>query len=385
MAEFDVIIYGASGYTGRLVAQHFHNTYPDRSFAMAGRSLNKLADVRAEIGLPDSVALIAADAADPASLQTMVARTKVVITTVGPYQLYGEPLVAACATSGTDYVDLSGEPNFMWQMIETYDDVAKASGARIVHSCGFDSIPFEMGVFFLQSQAQARFGAPIRDVKARVRSLVGSFSGGTLASGQATMKAAMGDPITAQRLQSPFALTPGFEGAAQPTGHKPYEDTDMGSWVAPFFMATINTKNVHRSNFLMGHPYGTDFTYEEMIATGPGDKGQATATALSQSNPLQGSDLKPGEGPTAKERETGSYNVMFAGTAVDGTRFVAGVTGDRDAGYGSTSKMITQAAMCLIDDVPDAPGGVLTPGPVMGMALIERLRKTAGLTFEIEG
>lgn len=234
MAEFDLIVYGATGFTGRLIAEYINATHPDRSWAIAGRSTDKLAAVRDEMGLPCDTALIVADAADPASIDAMVARGDVIISTVGPYQAYGEPLVAACAVTGTDYVDLSGEPPFMWNMIEKYDAQAKETGTRIVHSCGFDSVPFEMGVYFLQNHAKEKFGAPLTNVKGRVRGMAGAASGGTVASGQLTMKAAMEDPSVMQRLMSSFALTPGFEGAKQPTGHKPYEDTELGSWVAPF-------------------------------------------------------------------------------------------------------------------------------------------------------
>ncbi|UWR26499.1 saccharopine dehydrogenase NADP-binding domain-containing protein [Sulfitobacter sp. S223] len=384
MAEFDIIIYGATGFTGRLVAEYMHATYPDRPWAMAGRSATKLAAVRDEMGLPADTPLIEADASDPASLDAMVARARVIITTVGPYLLHGEPLVAACAKSGTDYVDLSGEPPFMWNMIEKYNDTAKESGARIVHSCGFDSIPFDMGVYFLQQEAQKRFGAPIKDVKGRVRGMKGTFSGGTAASGKETMKLAMSDPETMKRLVSSFALTPGFEGPKQPYGNKPYEDSEFGMWVAPFVMASINTKNVHRSNMLMGHPYGTDFTYEEMIFTGKGEKGEAIANGIAKSNPMGDDDIKPGEGPSKEERDNGSYDLMFTGTSASGERLTVGVKGDRDPGYGSTSKMLTEAAICLIEEAADAPGGVLTAAPVFGAAIIDRLTANAGLTFEVE-
>jgi len=384
MAEFDIIIYGATGFTGRLVAEYMHATYPDRPWAMAGRSATKLAAVRDEMCLPADTPLIEADASDPASLDAMVARARVIITTVGPYLLHGEPLVAACAKSGTDYVDLSGEPPFMWNMIEKYNDTAKESGARIVHSCGFDSIPFDMGVYFLQQEAQKRFGAPIKDVKGRVRGMKGTFSGGTAASGKETMKLAMSDPETMKRLVSSFALTPGFEGPKQPYGNKPYEDSEFGMWVAPFVMASINTKNVHRSNMLMGHPYGTDFTYEEMIFTGKGEKGEAIANGIAKSNPMGDDDIKPGEGPSKEERDNGSYDLMFTGTSASGERLTVGVKGDRDPGYGSTSKMLTEAAICLIEEAADAPGGVLTAAPVFGAAIIDRLTANAGLTFEVE-
>ncbi|MGB0853623.1 MAG: saccharopine dehydrogenase family protein [Pikeienuella sp.] len=385
MAEFDIIIYGATGFTGRLVAEYINNTHPNRPWAMAGRSAEKLAQVRDEMGLPADTAMVVADASDPASIAAMVARAGVIITTVGPYQAYGEPLVAACAAAGTDYVDLSGEPPFMWNMIEKYDAQAKETGARIVHSCGFDSVPFDMGVYYLQEQAKAKFGAPLTDVKGRVRGMRGTFSGGTAASGMMTMKAAQGDPEVMNRLMSPFALTPGFVGVEQPHGGKPYEDTDLGAWVAPFFMAPINTKNVHRSNMLLGHAYGTDFTYEEMMFTGRGEAGEQMAHKLAKMNPMADKNgPKPGEGPSKEERENGSYDLMFTGVAENGERMIVGVKGDRDPGYGSTSKMLTECALCLLDEAADAPGGVLTPAPVFGNAIIERLRARAGLTFEVE-
>lgn len=385
MAEFDIVIYGASGFTGRLVAEYINANYADRPWAMAGRNTEKLADVRDEMGLPAETPLIAADASDPASIEAMVQRTKVVITTVGPYQIYGEPLVAACAKHGTDYVDLSGEPPFMWDMIAKYDDMAKASGARIVHSCGFDSVPTDIGVLFLQNEAKKRFGAPIKDVKCRLRSMNGKFSGGTAASGKETAKAAMADPEIGRKLMSSFALTPGFEGAIQPTGHKPYEDTDFGIWVAPFFMAPVNTKNIHRSNFLMDHAYGTDFTYEEMMFAGKGEKGAAVANHIATMNPLEGSeDLKPGDGPTKEERDNGNYDFMITGVSDGGERIIVGVKGDRDPGYGSTCKILTECAVCLLEEAADYPGGVLTPAPVFGLALVDRLQARAGVSFELE-
>ncbi len=385
--EFDIIVYGASGYTGRLVAEYLAERYRGDAalkWAMAGRSARKLAEVRDEIGAPKSVPLVEADAADPASLEKMTARARVIATTVGPYQLYGEPLVAACVRTGTDYVDLCGEPAWMRAMIDTYDASAKASGARIVLSCGFDSIPFDLGVFFLQEEAKKRFGAPCREVKGRVRKMKGKFSGGTAASLKATMAAAFMDPSLIELLKSPFALTPGFEGAKQPSGSKPVEEN--GLWLAPFIMAPINTKNVHRSNALLGFPYGKDFLYSEMMITGAGEQGEKIAKAIASDTSLMGEDApKPGEGPTKEERDTGYYDVLFIGETADGRILKAGVTGDKDPGYGSTSKMIAEAALCLLRDRTDKKGGVLTPAPAMGAALINRLVKNAGLTFAIEG
>lgn len=386
MSDFDVVVYGASGFTGRLVVEYLSATHPDRAWAMAGRSEARLAAVRDEMGLPADTPLVAADAADPASIKAMVERTKVVITTVGPYLAYGEPLVAACAEAGTDYVDLCGEPPFMWRMIEKYQDKAKETGARIVFSCGFDSVPSDMGVWMLQEEAKKRFGAPLASVKGRVRGMAGTFSGGTAASLRLTMAEAKTDPTVIPRLMSGFALTEGWTGADQPTGHKPYLDEEFGSWVTPFVMATINTKTVHRSNFLMGRPYGDDFTYEEMLFTGPGEKGEAIANKMaadkSMADPTKGP--KPGEGPSREERENGSYDMMFSGLGPNGARATVGVKGDRDPGYGSTSKMISECALCLLDEAAETPGGMLTPAAAFGGAIIKRLEARAGVTFAVE-
>ena len=384
--EFETVVYGASGYTGRLVAEYLHKQYGDGlRFAMAGRSEDKLRSVRAEMGLPETVALIVANSDDPASLTAMCERTASVITTVGPYQLYGEPLVKACAETGTDYVDLSGEPAWMRDMIDRYDAVAKDTGARIVHSCGFDSIPFDLGVFYLQNQAKAANGAPFSRVRGRMRKMEGKFSGGTAASLGQTMVRVQKEPHILAWLKDPFSLAGGFQGPAQPTGHKPVEEADLGSWSAPFIMAAINTKNVHRSNALMGHPYGEGFTYDEMVLTGPGEQGKQAAEFVAAQDPFGKNPPKPGEGPTKEERENGFYEAAFYGGEGEDMA-VAVVTGDKDPGYGSTSKMIAEAALCLTRDVgrDRTPGGVYTPAAAMGEALIKRLEAKAGLTFTME-
>lgn len=381
--EFDVIVYGATGFTGRLVAEYLAETYPSGvNWAMAGRSLSKLQEVRDAIGAPASITLIAANSDDPASLKAMCERTAVVITTVGPYQLYGGDLVAACAETGTAYVDLCGEPAWMRHMIDAHQETARSTGARIVFSCGFDSIPFDLGVLTLQQCAIAKHGRPAPRVKGRVRVMKGGFSGGTAASLRATLAAAAKDPRIVALLTNPFALTPGFSGPHQPTGLLPEYDKSVGAWVAPFIMAPINTKNVHRTNFLLGERYGADFVYDEMMVAGLGDLGKAAAEAIAKVNPLA-SDKgpKPGEGPSKEERDTGHYDVLFIGEFPDGeARVECVVTGDRDPGYGSTSKMIAEAALCLVQDVK-GDGGIWTPGALMGDALRERLVAKAGLTF----
>lgn len=388
-AEFDVVVYGASGFTGRLVAEYLAKRYGqggEARWAMAGRSAEKLARVRDEIGAPAATPLIVADASDPASVEAMLARTKVVLTTVGPYQLYGSELVAACAASGTDYVDLCGEPVWMRRMIDAHEAQAKASGARIVFSCGFDSIPFELGVYFLQAEARRRLGAPLARVKGRVRGMKGGFSGGTAASLKATLAALSRDPGQLAILMNPFALTPGFEGPPQPPGAAPEYDPDLGVWLAPFVMAAINTRNVHRANALLGHAWGQDFVYDEMLMTGPGDEGEARARAAASMGSGLGGEggPKPGEGPSKAERESGFYDVLFLGLAPDGRQVRVSVGGTEDPGYASTSKMIAETALCLVQDAPEIPGGIWTPGAALGERLIARLTANAGLRFEVE-
>ena len=343
--------------------------------------------MRDEVGAPADTPLVVTDTSNPASLQALMDATRLVLTTVGPYQLYGNELVAACAKAGVDYVDLCGEPAWMRQMIDAHEATAKASGARIVFSCGFDSIPFDLGVFLLQKEFRHRYGHPAPRVRGRVRKMKGTFSGGTAASLKATMAAAATQPGVLDLLKNPFSLTPGFEGPRQPSGNKPMVDDALGEgvWVAPFVMAAINTRNVHRSNFLLQHAYGTDFVYDEMLITGPGEKGEAIANAVAGDKSL-GSDKgpKPGEGPSREERENGFYDVLFLGTDGAGHTLRVGVKGDRDPGYGSTSKMITEAAVCLLQEATETPGGIWTTAPAMGDRLIARLQANAGLSFAVE-
>lgn len=387
--KFDIVVYGATGFTGQLVAEYLTQHYKtDKTlkWAMAGRSLGKLKAVRDAIGAPGNTPLIVADASDAASLRAMAEQTMSVITTVGPYQLYGEELLAACVATGTDYFDLCGEPIWMRQMIDKYEAAAKESGARIVFSCGFDSVPFELGTFFVQEEAKRVFGTPATRVKGRVRDMRGTLSGGTAASAKATFDAVAKDISLIAILNDPFALTPGFTGPKQPKGNRSLLEEDLQSWAAPFMMALINTRNVHRSNMLMGFPYGQDFVYDEMVLTGPGEKGEANAKRVMAANAEKTgpSAPKPGEGPSKEERENGLFNLLYVAIAPDGRAVRAGVTGDRDPGYGSTSKMISECAICMLRDVTDVAAGFWTPGAAMQHKLINRLRDNAGLTFAVE-
>lgn len=393
---FDIVIHGASGFTGRLVAEYLATHWPNGGnargirWAMSGRSAERLAAARDDVGAPADTPLLIADGDDAASLQRLVANTRVVLSTVGPYQLYGSGLVAACAAAGVDYVDLCGEPAWMRRMIDAHEAAAQASGARIVFSCGFDSVPFDLGVFELQREFRARFGHAAPRVRCRVQSMKGRFSGGTAASLKATLAAAAADPQVVEWMRSPFALTPGFEGPAQPPGHKPMVDEALGLvggepvWVAPFVMAAINTKNVHRSNRLLAHAYGRDFVYDEMLVTGPGARGEQLARHVAADRSLASDDgPKPGEGPSKAERDSGFYELRFIGEDGQGHRLSCTVRGDRDPGYGSTRGMVAESALCLLRDVPSLPGGIWTPAAAFGSRLVERLQARAGLRFEI--
>jgi short subunit dehydrogenase-like uncharacterized protein len=401
---FDLIVYGASGFTGRLVAEYLHTRYGAKgavAWAMAGRSRAKLETVRQELGISAEVPLLDADAGDAAALARMVAQARAVITTVGPYQQGGEPLIQACIDAGTDYLDLCGEPAWMAAMIRKHQAAAVASGARIVFSCGFDSVPFDLGVMFLQHASMVASGKPLSTVHGRVLQMKGTFSGGTAASLVATVSAMAGDEQVRQDMINPFALTPGFSGPRQPSDRGALDDAFMQGWSAPFVMAPINTKNVHRSNFLLGHPYGRDFIYDERMAMGEGREGRARATKAARTDQLQQMLLgfkptrqiieklvlpKPGTGPTAEQRENGRYKVLFHGSAPDGRKLQALVRGDRDPGYGSTSKIIAECALGLLNDVDPAStrGGIWTPAAAMGMAIVPRLQERAGLSFELK-
>ena len=379
-AEFDIVVYGATGYTGRLVAEHLSRTYGlggEVKWAIAGRDAKKLAAVRDEIGAPAATPLIAADSDDAAALRAMCERARCIVTTVGPYQLYGSKLVGACAATGTDYLNLSGESNWMRAMIDAHEAEAKRSGARILFSCGFDSIPFELGVFFAQDIAKRRLGHTVPRVKGRVRALSGSLSGGTVASGEATRAAAAKDPSVIKLLVDPFTLTPGFRGAEQPRGDKVEDDPDTGTKVGPWMMAPINSKNIHRSNFLMGNPYGADFVYDELVMIREGEK------------PLEftfagGKVPKPGEGPSKEEREAGFYDLVFIGIDREGRKVQASVYGKKDPGYGSTAMILAETALCLLRDGSHVAGGISVPGAALGQKLIERLQARAQLTFKDE-
>jgi short subunit dehydrogenase-like uncharacterized protein len=383
--KYDFIVFGATGFTGKLVVEYLVERYlgnPEIKWALAGRNLEKLKSVAKSKNVPDDICLFTADSNDKTSVENLVSKTRCILTVVGPYQLYGNNIIESCAKSGTDYVDLCGEPGWMHEKINELSDISKESGSRIVFSCGFDSIPFDLGVLFLQNEIIKRFNKPAPNVRGRVRAMNGEFSGGTAASLGATMSALKEKPELFAVLANPFAISNGFIGPDQPADNKPVYDEKLDSWVAPFFMAPINTKNIHRSNALMDHIYGEDFCYNEMWIQGTGDEGKAAADFISKSNPLSNAP-QPGEGPSRESRENGNYDLLFCGDIDDKSIHVS-VTGDMDPGYGSTSKMITESAVCLVKECDDLKGGIYTSASSMGTKLIKRLEDNAGLTFKLE-
>lgn len=401
----DLIVYGATSFVGQIItrylAEHF-GTQGRLKWAIAGRSEEKLAGLRGSLGLAaGKLPIVLADAADEAALRRMCVSTRVVLSTVGPYALYGEPLVKVCAATGTDYCDLTGEVQWVRRMIRSYEGAARKSGARIVHCCGFDSIPSDLGVHFLQQRARERFGHPCSEVKLRVKAMRGGFSGGTYASTMNFTREVAADPALRKEVANPYSICP--EGYApkvrQPNVKSAEFDADFDAWVAPFVMAAVNTRIVQRSNALSKQSYGADFRYDEAMLMGRGLEGRAKALALSAG--LAGFMLAgalpptrwalskvlpaPGEGPSPEEQRRGFYDFRFLGKTRDGGQLRVKVTGDRDPGYGSTAKIVGQAGACLALDLAESGrgGGFWTPATLFGDKLVDRLIEHAGLTFEV--
>ena len=397
----DLVVFGATSFVGQILCSHLvdrHGTDGPLRWAIAGRNDAKLAQVAANTGA--DVERIVADAGDAASMTSLAERTRVVASTVGPYALYGSELVAAAATAGTDYCDLSGEPQWMQRMIDTHHLVAQASGARIVHSCGFDSVPSDLGVWFTQQQANHRFGEYCRRIAMRVKGLKGGASGGTIASMMNMMDEVGADPQLRKVLVNPYALAPADmrSGVEQPNVTLPQHDEASGHWVGPFVMAAINTRVVHRSHALLGRPWGEDFRYDEAMMMGEGPLGAAKASVLAGGlggfmgaatvgpvrKVLRRVLPKPGSGPSPETQEAGFFDLRFFGETASGGTIQSKVTGDRDPGYGSTAKMFGETAVAFLDlDHATAPGGFHTPTTAFGDLLIDRLVEHGGLAFSV--
>ena len=407
--QYDIVVFGATSFVGRILCAYLkerHGSSGDRSsdgvsWAIAGRNRQKLDALAADLDL--AVDVIVADAADIDALASLARSTRVVISTVGPYSLYGSELVAAAAIAGTDYCDLTGEPHWMQQMIDAHEKTATSTGARIVHACGFDSIPSDLGVWYTQQQAQEILGEHCNQISMRVKAIKGGASGGTIASMLTTIEQAKAAPEIRRTLTNPYALAPiGMRaGVRQNNVNVPMRDEASKRWVAPFIMASVNTRVVHRSHALMGRPWGADFLYDEAVLAGHGIGGalRAGGTSIGLGGALAALSVapvrglladkvlpKPGEGPSPEQQAAGFFDLRFYGTTSSGADIITKVTGDRDPGYGSTAKMLGETAYCLLQrDPADTPGGFWTPSTALGQPLVDQLEAFAGLTFSLVG
>jgi len=395
-----LIVFGATSFVGQILCRYLHALNHDGSlkWLMAARSEERLKALQKSLDGPHTPDFLIVDANDETSLRVLCDQASVIISTVGPYALYGEPLVKVCAETGTDYCDLTGETQWIRRMIERHEEAAKKSGARIVHCCGFDSIPSDLGVLYTQQQSQQQFGEPCQHIKMRVRKFKGGFSGGTVASMMNVAKEAAADPALRRELQDPYSICPPDR---KPTVRQnritAVREEEIESWIAPFVMEGINTRVVHRSHALLGHPWGMDFLYDEAVMTGDDSKGKARArrTARGQSLMMLGFALaptrwlmshflpKPGEGPSPEMQRTGFFDLVFVGHTRSGETVRTNLYGERDPGYGATARMLGQAAICLSQDIDrsEVAGGFWTPASAMGSRLIERLQQHAGLRF----
>jgi short subunit dehydrogenase-like uncharacterized protein len=392
--EFDLVVFGATGFTGKLVAEYIASSGERVSWAIAGRNQTKLE------ALGMNVPIIVADALDPAAMASVAQRTKVVCTTAGPFARYGSHLVAACAAAGTHYCDLTGEVQWMRRMIDAHHDRAKATGARIVHTCGFDSIPSDLGTWALQQEMIAAFGKPAPQVTALFGESSGGFSGGTVASAMETAAEASVDRAVRKVLGNPYALDPDPYADRPPAPDEASIgwDSRLKMFTLPFVMAQVNTRVVRRAHALAGLPWGPDFVYRELMSTPGSLRGLAMAVgiagglagiAFAMKRPRLRKQLakrapKPGEGPSPQARAKGHWKVRLVGEVANQRIVYVAADDHGDPGYASTAKMLGESALCLARDPLTSPGGVQTPSVAMGKALLDRLRRT-GLTFEVAG
>jgi short subunit dehydrogenase-like uncharacterized protein len=400
--EYDIVVWGATGFAGRLVAEYLVEQYgPDElALALGGRNADKLeslaGELTAEQGAWDDLPVVIGDATEPESLRKLAASTAVVCTTVGPYTKYGTPLVAACIEEGADYCDLTGEINWIREIVDEYHDDAVAAETRIVNSCGFDSVPADIGTLLVQTFADEEFGAPCEEVGIYVEDASGGVSGGTLASFGELFEAASEDPVARETLRNPYSLAPPGERDGPDRGEQRLARKDRlrGSWTAPSPMAPVNERVVRRSNALLDYRYGREFICREVIPTGRSVVGAATSSLVAGGLGLFTAGMSvppvregierfvfpdPGEGPSEHQMENGHFTVrvLGRGTGTDGPFTVEAEFGtDLDPGYGATARMLGESAVCLARDEVDSPlaGGVLTPASGIGMPLVERLR-----------
>jgi short subunit dehydrogenase-like uncharacterized protein len=393
---FDFILYGATSFVGQIMTRYLA-TYSAENFswAIAGRNETKLLELKQSLHLNELPHFVA-EADSEIGLLALCAQAKAIVSTVGPYALYGETLVRVCSQSGTDYCDLTGEPQWINKMLDKYELDAKKSGARIVHCTGFDSIPSDLGVYKLQQACIEETAKPAKHIKMRVRKLKGTASGGTIASMLNVFKETKEDPALRKVLVNPYVLCPRDHLFSQrQKSHKGVEfDESLGIWTMPFVMAAINERIVHRSNALLNNQYGNDFLYDEaMTAKG---RFQAWTVTLGLGAFMLAANIpplrkflakyilpKPGEGPSREQQLNGMFDMRFYAKLSNGEQRVVKVEGDQDPGYGSTGKMLAQAVLCLSKDIPDVAGGFWTPASALNDPLIDRLAKHAGVSVEL--
>jgi short subunit dehydrogenase-like uncharacterized protein len=402
--EHDLVVLGATGFVGRLLAAYLARQAPaGLRVALAGRSRERLEGVRAD--LPTGAhtwPLVVCDATDPAQVEALARSTRVVVTTVGPYARYGLPLVRACAEAGTHYADLTGEVLFVRDAVDAAHETAVRTGARVVTSCGFDSIPSDLGVHLLHGEAKRLGLGGLGDTTLLVTELSGGFSGGTIDSLRSQLEALEADPSRRHVVFDPFALSTDRGSEPDRSGQRDalyvYRDATTGRWTAPWFTASFNSRIVRRSDSLLGHPYGSRFRYREAMGFGRGTQDRlqayAVAAALGTASAAMSNRYtrsvadrilpSPGEGPGEKAREEGHFRFELRTTTDSGRRLLAVVAAKGDPGYAATAVMLGESALCLTVDQDrlDSGGGVLTPSVAMGDALVERLR-IAGMTLTV--
>jgi short subunit dehydrogenase-like uncharacterized protein len=404
--DLDVVLYGATGFVGRLVAGYLAGNAPDGCrIALAGRSASRLAAVRD--ALPDAARdwpLLVADSSDPGSLARLAARARAVASTVGPYSRYGLPLVQACAETGTHYADLTGELLFVRDSIDRFDALARSTGARIVHSCGYDSVPSDLGVLLLHERARSDGAGGLRDTTG-VMVARGGISGGTIDSMRIQAEVLLGDASARKVVADPYSLSPDRGAEPDPGGQRDpstvWFDERLGGWLGPFVMARYNSRTVRRSNALRGWEYGRDFRYRELMGFGSGAKGRVVALAATGATgavmfamtkgPLRRVVDRvlpdPGEGPSEKTRANGFFRLRLHASTSSGSGYLATVAAQGDPGYAATSVMLGESALALALDGPDeglpVAAGVLTPATGIGQPLVDRLRR-AGFTLRVE-
>lgn len=409
--QYDLVVWGATGVAGRLVSEYLTEQYaPDTlALALGGRDPDRLASLAADLTRRsdewNDVPTVMGDAMAAERLREIARSTRVVCTTVGPYTKYGSPLVGACVETGTDYCDLTGEVNWMREMIDRYHDEAVDAGTRIVHSCGFDSVPADIGTALVQSFAAEEFDTHCEIVRIYVENVNGAVSGGTLASVAEMFEAASTDPVARQAFRNPYSLAPPGERHGVDPGEQRWPRTDpfRSVWTAPSPMAVANERVIRRSNALLGYPWGREFRCGEVVPTGRGLGGAATASTIAGGLRLFTGAMSvgrvrsglrrvvfpdPGEGPSREQVQTGHFTVRVfgRGTTADGPVTVEAEFGaDLDPGYGATARMLGESAMCLLSGDTDSPldGGVLTPASGIGTPLVERLR-AIGFTATVD-